>query len=366
MSGLIQLESIVLDLDTGRVVHSDGKSEPLTSRETALLNVLINHGGEVSRDFLLEQVWGYSPHVLSRAVDATVARLRRKLEQDPNKPSHLLTVHGVGYRWSCGAPKAARILEKQEVRYHLLSDRIYDSSRGGVEYGKSEYAELTRAERKIMDVLCQHLNQWVPVEKLSSLREPTQARKALARTIYRLRKKIERDPSQPQIIEGKRGLGYRLNATLPTQTGLSADTEVIWGVAQHIGTILGFDDCVIYLKEEGYLKQVAAWGVKSPREQVIASPILVPIGKGIVGSVAVRGRPEIVADTANDQRYIFDQYAGRSELAVPILSGPDREVIGVIDSENKRVRAYGKEEQATFESLAAILSAVARDLRSNI
>jgi len=54
----------------------------------------------LSRDRLLDEVWGYSAEVYSRTVDQHVATLRRKIESDPRRPRHVVTVHGLGYRFT--------------------------------------------------------------------------------------------------------------------------------------------------------------------------------------------------------------------------------------------------------------------------
>jgi DNA-binding response OmpR family regulator len=72
----------------------------LSSREFSLLEYLIVHRGEtVTREQLLQAVWGYDSLTLTRTVDVHVAKLRRKLEVDPSSPVWLLTVHRVGYRF---------------------------------------------------------------------------------------------------------------------------------------------------------------------------------------------------------------------------------------------------------------------------
>jgi len=98
-----------VDLQTGEV-HG-GSSGRLTPLERALLSRLADARGElVSAEVLLRDVWGYAPSSLTRTVGVTFARLRRRLEPDPARPRHLLTVQGVGYRLcddarpSCDAP----------------------------------------------------------------------------------------------------------------------------------------------------------------------------------------------------------------------------------------------------------------------
>ena len=72
----------------------------LSAREYQLLRYLIEHHNEViSRDQLLNEVWGYNAMPSTRTVDVHVAWLRQKIEPNPKHPQYLLTVHGLGYRF---------------------------------------------------------------------------------------------------------------------------------------------------------------------------------------------------------------------------------------------------------------------------
>jgi DNA-binding response OmpR family regulator len=72
----------------------------LSARELQLLRFLCDHDGEVvSRFDLLDAVWGIKYEGTTRTLDQHVARLRQKVEDDPADPRHILTVHGVGYRF---------------------------------------------------------------------------------------------------------------------------------------------------------------------------------------------------------------------------------------------------------------------------
>jgi len=72
----------------------------MTHREFELLKYFHEHAGKtISRDELLNQVWGYESYPTSRTVDNHILNLRKKLEVDPAHPRHLLTVHGVGYKY---------------------------------------------------------------------------------------------------------------------------------------------------------------------------------------------------------------------------------------------------------------------------
>ena len=71
----------------------------LSAREFLLLAYFVTHRGEVvSRERLLDDVWGYDSMPLTRTVDTHVAKLRKKIETDPAHPRHLITVHRVGYK----------------------------------------------------------------------------------------------------------------------------------------------------------------------------------------------------------------------------------------------------------------------------
>jgi two-component system alkaline phosphatase synthesis response regulator PhoP len=82
-------------------VHRDGQRVELSAKEFRLLRYLISRRGEtLSRNELLDEVWGYDANPTSRTVDVHVAWLRRKLEENPRQPRHIVTVHGFGYRFT--------------------------------------------------------------------------------------------------------------------------------------------------------------------------------------------------------------------------------------------------------------------------
>jgi two-component system alkaline phosphatase synthesis response regulator PhoP len=84
-----------------RRVFKAGTERRLTRKEFDLLVYLVEHRGEVlTRERLLDEVWGYERFPTTRTVDTHVLRLRRKLEADPDRPAWIQTVHAQGYRFA--------------------------------------------------------------------------------------------------------------------------------------------------------------------------------------------------------------------------------------------------------------------------
>ena len=87
-----------IDFTSMEAIRS-GKAVPLTAQEFKLLKYLATSAGRViSRDELLNEVWGYQNYPSTRTVDNHILRLRQKLEPDPAAPRFLLTMHGAGYK----------------------------------------------------------------------------------------------------------------------------------------------------------------------------------------------------------------------------------------------------------------------------
>ena len=85
-----------------------GKPLALTAHEFKLLKFLaLSPGRVVSREELLDQVWGYENYPTTRTVDNYILRLRQKLEPDPSSPQFFLTIHGAGYKFVPGNIPAA-------------------------------------------------------------------------------------------------------------------------------------------------------------------------------------------------------------------------------------------------------------------
>jgi len=91
--------NVSVSFDTAEVLR-DGEPVHLSAREFGLLRYLIENPDVVlSRDELLDAVWGYDAMPTTRTVDVHVARLRQKIEKNPSHPQHLLTVIGLGYKF---------------------------------------------------------------------------------------------------------------------------------------------------------------------------------------------------------------------------------------------------------------------------
>jgi two-component system alkaline phosphatase synthesis response regulator PhoP len=92
--------AVHVDFAKSRMTRN-GKDVAISERECRLLQHLIESRGEVvSRDELLQEVWGYNAASMTRTVDVHIAWLRQKVEDDPSDPHYILTVHGQGYRFS--------------------------------------------------------------------------------------------------------------------------------------------------------------------------------------------------------------------------------------------------------------------------
>ena len=94
----LHFEDVLVDFRR-YVASKAGKPLDMTRKEFGVLRLLAARPGEVlSRDELLNEVWGYENYPSTRTVDNHIASLRAKLEENPAEPRHLLTVHGVGYK----------------------------------------------------------------------------------------------------------------------------------------------------------------------------------------------------------------------------------------------------------------------------
>jgi putative methionine-R-sulfoxide reductase with GAF domain len=130
--------------------------------------------------------------------------------------------------------------------------------------------------------------------------------------------------------------------------------EIAGDVAKNCISQLSFEDCVIYLLDDTTqeLVQKAAWGPKTTGDNKLVNPLRIPVGKGIVGAVAMSGKAEIINDTSADSRYIVDDQRRNSEICVPLMV--DGKVIGVIDSEHSEKNFYNDHHLQVLKTVSAL------------
>ena len=139
--------------------------------------------------------------------------------------------------------------------------------------------------------------------------------------------------------------------------------DLAWAVADFAGRVLALDDCIVYLTQPdgAHLLQYAAYGPKRIAERIFENRIELPFGHGVVGACARTAQAQLIADTRSDPRYVVDDVARLSEVAVPFLS--QGRVLGVIDSEHPEAGYFTTHHLAALRALA---SHAARRLRTLI
>ena len=147
-----------------------------------------------------------------------------------------------------------------------------------------------------------------------------------------------------------------LNDVAKSILGKTNLNEISWIIVNKIAKYLNTNDCVIYYidKKTNQLEQIAAYGAKAESNYQIKNKISIPLGKGIVGSVAKSGIGEVINNTTRDNRYIIDDEKRYSEITVPIIF--ENEIIGVIDSEHNEKNFYTQENLNTLQSIADLIS----------
>jgi two-component system alkaline phosphatase synthesis response regulator PhoP len=90
-----------VDFNSYTFVDRDGQAEVLSQKEVMILKMLVERPGQVvSREDILDTVWGYDVFPSTRTVDNFIVRLRKRIESDPAQPRYIHTVRGVGYRYT--------------------------------------------------------------------------------------------------------------------------------------------------------------------------------------------------------------------------------------------------------------------------
>ncbi|MEO6723003.1 MAG: two-component regulator propeller domain-containing protein [Ferruginibacter sp.] len=184
-------------------------------------------------------------------------------------------------------------------------------------------------------------------------------------SIYFIRRRIrfiKKREAEKTELQKLKAAGYReqleiekiINHFATAMNSLNSIDDILWDVTKSCISELNFEDCVIYLKDEerNSLIQKAAWGPKTTDGKKIINPIEIPVGAGIVGNVAEKGKPEIIPDTTTDERYIIDDTRRLSEIAVPIIN--NGKVLGVIDSEHSQKNFYTERHLEILVTIASL------------
>jgi two-component system alkaline phosphatase synthesis response regulator PhoP len=96
---LVRIGDIEVDFKLHQARRGKGRIE-FTAREFDLLRYFVQHTGQVvTREQILNEVWGYEEFPTTRTIDNFVAKLRQKIERAPHAPEHILTIHGSGYKF---------------------------------------------------------------------------------------------------------------------------------------------------------------------------------------------------------------------------------------------------------------------------
>ena len=130
--------------------------------------------------------------------------------------------------------------------------------------------------------------------------------------------------------------------------------DVLWDITENCIAQLDIEDCIIYVldEEKNALFQKTAYGGKHKERRKILSPIEINIGEGIVGTVAEKGKWELIENTSLDSRYIVDDIQRFSELAVPIYL--EEQLFGVLDSEHSQKSFFTSEHINMFQLIAKL------------
>ncbi|WP_128545260.1 ATP-binding protein [Larkinella soli] len=322
----------------------------------------LNIGGSYADLALLYRDMGDFPQALQYSQRALVIaeRIRSKSLQQLVL-SNLPLIYGV-----LGKPREAVIAQRQ---YQLLTDSLQSAELS------RQIADLQaryQGEQKDRELRVQNLRLQAQQASLSQHRTLIVTLIAfvllgaligyLLFNRYKLRQrnlKLSLENEQyrlSQSLQLRQEIDETIHYFATSLYGKNTVDEILWDVAKNCIARLGFVDCVIYLLNEDRtaLVQKAAYGNKNPEAYSILNPLVIPLGEGIVGSVARTGQPEIVTDTTQDPRYVVDDEVRSAELAVPLLL--QNQVIGVIDSEHPEKGFFKEHHQEALQTIAAICS----------
>ncbi len=176
---VVQLNQCAVDLARHRVFRPDGRQERLTTREAAVLTYLVTRPGQtVALATLLKEIWGRRARSATRAVHTVVRRLRLKVESNPAKPEHLITITGLGFRFEPpDRPVSSAPVDEEDaffgrVSYLSTIEALHDEGRrlvtisGPPGMGKSRLAREYSRKRDFESV---HLCDLAAVRTLPDL-----------------------------------------------------------------------------------------------------------------------------------------------------------------------------------------------------
>lgn len=98
---LYEFDSCKIDFSAHTCLDKDGATQELSKKEAALLKLLVEHKGEVvSREHILQVVWGYNVYPTTRTIDNFILNFRKYFEKDSRNPRHFHSVRGIGYKFT--------------------------------------------------------------------------------------------------------------------------------------------------------------------------------------------------------------------------------------------------------------------------
>ncbi len=235
---MLELGDTKIDLSSGLIVHPGAAITRLSGRELDVLAYLASRKGEiVQREELLADLWGMDRLTQSRALDITIARLRKKLELDPSAPRYLLTVHGTGYRLVTDVP-----VKEDELPLHVvLGELVLDLAGGRIFRGIQELDGLTDLERRVVLRLVALKGQVISGRVLAKEIWGWPAVRALAACVRRIKKKLRQDPNAGACLEALSD-GYRLElGHTPALDGLAATLQRLSSLLPELEPLPGLD-----------------------------------------------------------------------------------------------------------------------------
>jgi len=153
---------------------------------------------------------------------------------------------------------------------------------------------------------------------------------------------------------------HAINDLARNLLGKSTLEEIAWEITEKVTQLIGLEDCVIYIldDESRMLRHIAAYGEKNPHGSDIKNIRELKVGEGVAGKAAEGREPVMVDDCSKFEGYIYDDYSGMSELAVPIIDGGV--VLGVIDSKHVKKGFFSANHLEILTKIASLSAAQIR------